>query len=694
MKRKNSLCNPNHKKTGLYSKFNFFVFLFLVLQLRSNAQQTNDNACRALEIPCTPENKVEIIDELDINTIISSFGTYYTVGGSQCANLPYKPTLFYKVTVNTAGLFTFSTRIGTDNVDNNGYLASIAPELISSTGVKNYAVWKNVDCNDIMAGTAPYPIRISVKTAMNNSCPYYCRGVNGLDVGEPSTNNCENGNNSTSDGKLAGFNVVPGDVIIIALNDIPVGIQMQGPNGLVNIPTPFQIVVGGKWGGGGGLVKCCQVDFNLSNTDGEVKNQFCLGEKVYLNGTGSTSSKFKIQLLSVDNSIIDEKNFSSSSLNNIEITNVFPSGSSDFQKFQIGVNYKLKVEAQGPCGCSGVFLDFNFTCCDIDKNSKLFSLKFINEGEPPTPKLIGTTHVFGDINWYAWSVSPDNGLVNHPTYPPIHIGWPNKIKNFGMPATSQCYMVKLEVTNQCATFCSTQKLCNFNCSDKECNLSKPSNVDYSNGIFSWDPVPGAVGYLLEYVICDPECCGSSSNGISSANDIIYVNVNSTSHTLGSTDFVGLNYEGIPPCFSWKVSAVCADRKTSMWAKPDAADLGCIGEFNSIFCMNRFSERSSVFTTNNTKNIPLSEINHEVDLVPNPANSSFQLKLPGNSQESLHIDFEIIDSRGINIKSYKNVTINNLSKPISYNIENLAKGLYIVKIITSDEKIFIKKLIIN
>lgn len=668
------------------------LFLFLTSPLLI-AQ--NDNACRALEIPCSSPYVPTIGPYAHYETSvfvsqsnIANFSTNYAISGSQCVNLPTGATLFYKVTINTPGVFTFHVRLGSDHVNNDGVFGNSALGEFPPSDV-NFAVWKNIDCHNIVAGNAPYPIRIAISNFNNgNNCPVYCPGVAGLDVSQPAGNVCETGANPGDNGLLSGFNVVAGDIVIIALNRFG-QVQTADPQGnIIDIPTGVQLIFGGPWGGGGDNVKCCAVQYELANENGVPKTQFCLGEQVFLQGFGVTNSSFELELLDVNNVVIDKKAFTSTSPDGINITDIFPTHLSpyqNFQKFTHGVTYKLKVIARSPCGCSSIFLDFNFTCCDIDAS---FSLNTILSNENEKVILQGSSSTYGSHQWQSYNYNPRTGNV-FSTEPLWKLEDTEESDFSTSDAGGPCYFIKHTVSNDCGSNCSYLPYCHFNCDDKDCELSAPTNLASADNAFTWNQVPNADSYIIQFVVCDLGCCNNASPVMLSGNvyNISVAQSPSPSYMLNMSDFVGAMFEGEPPCYSWKVYAVCNNGALSMPGVAKSPQSRCGGDPNSYSCAYL---RPAVNT-----GIAGSKLTNEgmiLELFPNPTSGVVFINITTSSDVEFNIG--VYDRIGNVVQTIEGMKTSDKKSSIHWDAGSLCKGLYLVKITMSGGEVITKKLVIE
>ena len=181
----------------------YFLFSLFVLFGNTIFSQNNNGD------PCTAQR-------LCPNQAVNGVGGNNFGVVALCSNLAPRPTLWYTATITGAGEFTF---------------------LITPTAATDYdfAVWLNTNCNNV--GTTA-PVRLSFDAPPPN--------VTGLTTTEPIGDICEGAGGGN--GLLRGINVVPGDVVLIAVN-------FYTNAGVI---PPFNLTVGGANGGGGNAqFNCC-----------------------------------------------------------------------------------------------------------------------------------------------------------------------------------------------------------------------------------------------------------------------------------------------------------------------------------------------------------------------------------------------------------------------------------------------------
>lgn len=138
-----------------------------------------------------------------------------------------------------------------------------------------------------------------------------------------------------------------------------------------------------------------------------------------------------------------------------------------------------------------------------------------------------------------------------------------------MEGNCECYFITHTSSNECGEQCDAQSICNFECGEMECALSAPTGLDMTHvnathDQFYWNPVPGAVSYVLVLTLGDPACCGTQGGPAQQAPPVVTFPV---SYNFEVVDLSQLPWQlivdGEPYCYSWYVYAVCANGTTSM-----------------------------------------------------------------------------------------------------------------------------------
>jgi hypothetical protein len=622
-----------------------FFFLLIAIMSFGIAMPQGNTPCTASPILCTN------ITAFGIPT--NNFQT--TIPPNLiCQNLPQNPTTFYRINIRNAGQFTFLIRPGID-FSNNGL---VDPNEITATDF-DWAVWVNTPCDQITQNAnSAVPARISFASLATNQF------ITGLSV-PLGIGNCENANANPTPGGILGLlspiQVNVGDQIIIAVSDFSNG------------QAPFQIVIGGINGGGGNALP--DLSYDLTDATGVSRSQYCIGESPIYTGLGGASSSYTVDLLSSFGGLLDNANVTNSNPNSVNILNHFPN-----YNFQINTNYQVRLRVSSACGdCYEVVRPFNFVCCDNSTDAS-FSLKS-NEH----PRLSGTAVGFGNHNWQIYGISPITGNIESNE----NLLTSNEVI-LSSNLDGRCFFVKHTITNQCGTACSSQRFCTSDCLENSCNLTRPINLRILNGNeLTWDPVIGAGSYAITISVCDPNCCGGPIGSSNNAPIIITVPYPSTSHQLSPSDFSSIGFEGLIPCFSWRVHAICNDGQQSMVSDPI-----CFGTELGATCsvlpsLPRYSDSK---TLNIVENHILQKGMVGLDVFPNPASSNVNFKISVTTDTYCNIS--VFDNLGREVKTVKGVKTNNHNSNIFVNTEDLNKGIYLVKVTTLNNDVVSGKLIIE
>lgn len=275
-----------------------------------------------------------------------------------------------------------------------------------------------------------------------------------------------------------------------------------------------------------------------------------------------------------------------------------------------------------------------------------------------------TSGASGTHTWVTYS-SPTGNAGSY-----TYVGTYNT-SSLSFTPTSPCYFIQHTVSNECGTTCAAQSICNLNCK-KPCAIAAPSNLQLSYvgpfppafpGAykFSWNPVAGATSYVIEIIWSDPSCC---RDGQRPREQSIPVTTNSYQMDISTK------------CFSWRVKAVCAD------GVPVESARKC-------------ESLSSGGGNPSGKPAPGDNIMSQKELIhifPNPAKESVSFAI--ESADDVAFSVTITDISGKTVKSFEPMKTEHKKASVNWNTGSLAKGIYIVKITTSDNQSATKKLVIE
>jgi len=187
----------------------------------------------------------------------------------------------------------------------------------------------------------------------------------------------------------------------------------------------------------------------------------------------------------------------------------------------------------------------------------------------------------------------------------------------------------------------------------ECETSQPINLVLNGTTLSWDPVPGAVGYVVESTNFWP------ADGCNCDNPVSIIPIQTTAPTAT----LPLNQS---TCAVVQVRARCADGSLS-----DASDWICVGGHGGH---------------GGPKGVA------HVGITPNPSDGDVTFTLDVNYDTNVVI--EVYDFYGNNVKTLTNTMLANNQKSIEWNGAGLLRrGVYLIKIKTNKETLY-KKMIVE
>jgi hypothetical protein len=167
---------------------------------------------------------------------------------------------------------------------------------------------------------------------------------------------------------------------------------------------------------------------------------------------------------------------------------------------------------------------------------------------------------------------------------------------------------------------------------------------------TWAASPGASSYVLEIIVNDTRCCGSS---------MPFALANTTTNTNSFS--VSANY----PCFTWRVKAICPDGKESPYSST----------LCSTYC-SRIAGPISKFT-----------------LSPNP-NRTGIINMRLTTTKDTQFTVDIIDMSGNKAATFENNRTTDNKFEENWKLGNLKKGIYLVNVTTAEGETLQEKLIIE
>jgi hypothetical protein len=433
------------------------------------------------------------------------------------------------------------------------------------------------------------------------------------------------------------------------------------------------------------ITTCASGDITIKDKHGNEKSQYCLDEDIFLSAGGSMPKGYTL-ILHADNG-----NGPS------QICTVPMPGTPD------GLNIKKLLESQYPiifntstaytvevvfapsCGAVKLWKEFSFHCCGPPKAD--FSLALRND------LLSGKSRTPGTHDWKVYPVSQYNGnvgpdlvaatAVSSGEFMPLGNWEFFDLEGAGGP----CYYVSHTVTNDCGTACASQKLCDFNCDAKKCELEPIKNFNVNGDQLTWEVLPDATNYVIEVIPCDPTCCsvGAVSNdpGASPIHIVVPQQPGPiVSHVLSVTDFINANYEGVLTCYSVKVYGACP----SGLSRPSTPV--CVNTQMSSSC----SLLGGRLAAAGSKELTGSSAGFSMDLFPNPASDEVSISI--HTPEEGMVSISVLNNTGGIVKLFGNVLTSDKKAMVKWITGSLDKGLYLVKSQTVSGYTITKKLIIE
>ncbi len=193
----------------------------------------------------------------------------------------------------------------------------------------------------------------------------------------------------------------------------------------------------------------------------------------------------------------------------------------------------------------------------------------------------------------------------------------------------------------------------------QCCLPAPTNVHlhvYTSVTYlHWDPVPGAVGYIVSPSMVWNITCTCKNP----------VSINPIETTV--------NYTTLPvaegKCFMVRVAAICANGEIS----PYSQDI-CVGG----------TGKGGVKGTDGAVVTGAKQL-REVSITPNPTKGEMTFNIMANADIEVNVD--IYDTYGTLIKSFVQKVTSDKASTISWDGSNLRKGIYFVNFRTKEETIY-------
>lgn len=183
----------------------------------------------------------------------------------------------------------------------------------------------------------------------------------------------------------------------------------------------------------------------------------------------------------------------------------------------------------------------------------------------------------------------------------------------------------------------------YECED-DCSVATPTNVQVIDNIISWDPVPGAIGYIVENATIWPiDCRCEFPSSIAQP-----IETTGTSVTLPT---------GHGRCFAVQVRAICADGSPSQ-----PSEVICVG--------GRRGDPKQI---------------EKIEISPNPNKGDMHIKIFG--EKGAEFQLNVYSFNGTLIKTFENKRMQDSSISMYWDAKSkLTKGIYFFIFSTDKERI--------
>lgn len=428
--------------------------------------------------------------------------------------------------------------------------------------------------------------------------------------------------------------------------------------------------------------------YTLEDVNGVVKDQFCVGEDIYLDGTLSTN--YDRYFLAVwrrpiaGGAFTYYADYGWTFTNNIGIINLsqmfLNGGAHPGDVFEPGYVYELQFAIANPSNCVPwieLKKQFTVTCCDgfISANFKLN----LEQGEGYYSLVAFDFETYGANVTHQWTVlsspNPDGGPYTHVLETTTSGPGPFVLYDQAVPGLY--YFVVHKVTTLCGDFCygkvrygygdfgesqpdEAGESCEL-CGEIDCdildNLCLAPNGEnaycnpFADGVtFVWNPVPGATQYKVQITFNDPDCCRSGL-----PNTLTYTTYN-TNMYLGYLE----RY-----CFSWRIGAVCNGQ--TQWAEKHCFT-GCDQTSGTPGGGIGLAQQGG----NDEIEVP---VEHQALVYPNPATDEVNIALPLTVKAS---SMRMLDMQGKVVYDLLNPDAN-----LTIDVSGLANGMYAIQVVFED-----------
>ena len=269
-------------------------------------------------------------------------------------------------------------------------------------------------------------------------------------------------------------------------------------------------------------------DFLLEDENDEAKDTFCVGEDIWADGNATIGEgRYNIHAWRVVNG---QKQWFGSigwfygNMTEVNITEEFASLTNP--KYFTEGEYILTIAFANLGECkvwTPVEKSFKVTCCDDFIKANFFLNS--NHVDNDTFNITAVNYDTYNNVQHEWYVLSSPNLTGGPYTPESYqIG-----ENFSYDAAyGKCYFVIHKIISECGEVCYGRSICQNPglespkescelCSEISCDIldqwwppcsavSTPTNVQVSGSTISWDPIPGAIGYIIEPARSWPSDC--------------------------------------------------------------------------------------------------------------------------------------------------------------------------------------------
>lgn len=427
--------------------------------------------------------------------------------------------------------------------------------------------------------------------------------------------------------------------------------------------------------------------YQFKNVDGEVKSEFCVGEDIYLDPTGT--SNYDRYFMAIRRRTIGGQYGSSAVYgftftNNIGLLNLSQLFQTIGVTFNPGFEYELQFAIQNPPNCiPWVELRKTFTvvCCD-GFISPDFHMSLAESNSGISISVYNFKPYNSSIS-HSWTVlsspNPNGGPYTLVTTTTTTGAGPHVIYTGGQ--SGLYYFVLHNVSSVCGDFCYIKRgeifgaqeagdpdfstPCDL-CGEVDCNILDqicftPANLHITCNpsfglIASWNPVQGATQYKLELTFNDPACCNN--------------HLTPTIYTYTTTNAFQILGSMERRCFSYRVAALCEG--VPQWSAPR--------------CFTGCNESSSFGLAENTgAGTPDAQI-AQARIFPNPANDEINIDLPLAAKADL---VRMVDLQGKVVFEQ-----HNPEQQLNINCSTFLAGMYAIQIIYEDGTISAENIVVT